>query len=329
MELIISGYGTETENTVVLYHIGDNGTAQVKWQDKIANASFVCKGEDYLFTVTEEEDYAYVYLYRQTGNTYQRLDSMRIEGGLLCHIVYSPKNKVLYGACYGTGTIFAVRVEKDCFGELLYHEIQRTEDAKTLTRAHCVLLNKQETRLITVNIAQDIIYYYEISEGKLLYNHRFSLPKGVGPRHALLSPDEKLLYIITEYSNEIFIYENEGKHCLLQHISTLSDGFSGISNCSALCFSKNNKYLYAANRGADTVTLFEVQKDGRLIRIKEYDCGGNHPRHMIVSKDGNYLVLCNQNSDNVVIFNLDYTNGSIISQFLTSRFSAPSGIVEQ
>ncbi|MGB4660560.1 MAG: beta-propeller fold lactonase family protein, partial [Mobilitalea sp.] len=322
-------YGIESENTVVLYHIEDNGTARVLWQDSIANASFVCTGEDYLFTITEEEDYAEIYLYRQTGDSYQFLDSKRIEGGLLCHIAYSPKNKALYGACYGSGTIFAVQVEKDCFGELLYHEIQQTSESKALTRAHCVLLNKAETQLITVNIAQDMICYYDISEGKLTYQHQFSLPKGVGPRHAVLSRDEKLLYIITEYSNEIFVYENFGEHGLLQHISTLSEEFKGISNCSAICFSKNHDYLYAANRGADTITLLEVEKNGTLIRRTEYDCGGKHPRHMMISKDGNYLVINNQNSNNVAIDILDNISGAIRTQFLSIEFAAPSGVVEQ
>jgi 6-phosphogluconolactonase len=154
------------------------------------------------------------------------------------------------------------------------------------------------------------------------------VPKGVGPRHALLSKDERLLYIITEYSNEILVFRNNGEKQLLQRISTLEENYKGTSFCSTLCFSKNGAFLYAANRGADTIALFKIEADGMLIRVKEYDCGGKHPRHMIVTQEGSYLIVCNQNSDNAAIFELDYGNGTLVSKAASIIFTAPSGVLE-
>ncbi|MDF2942482.1 MAG: 3-carboxymuconate cyclase-like protein [Herbinix sp.] len=328
MELILSGYGSKPTSTIARYTFLNNNSIGVDWQDSIENASYVCQGDGYLFTVTEVEDYACVYLYQRNKKGYELCDKRKLEGGSLCHIAYSSIHKVLFGACYGTGTVFSIRVRAGKFEELLFHEIQQGKEPSTLTRAHCVMLNRQENVLVVANIALDQIYCYQILEGGLKLTQVIDVPKGVGPRHALYSQDEKYLYIITEYSNEILVYANDNTKLLLQRISTLPDDYTDTSYCSTLCFSKNGVYLYAANRGADTIALFSVNAEGKLNKMSDYDCGGQHPRHMIVSNDGGYLVVCNQNSDNVVFFSLDTEQGVIKAKVLTTEFAAPSGILE-
>jgi len=316
------------QNTLALYQYEKDQTIQKQWQTSIDNASFVCQADDYLYTVTEAEEYAIVYTFRQRGKEYEFIDQRKLDGGSLCHITYSAIHKALFGACYGTGTVFSIQVQEGKFGEVLFHEIQQGTDSTALTRAHCVVLNHQENEIIVVNIALDQIYFYEVKDGRLNLTQTLETPKGVGPRHVLLSRDEKYFYIITEYSNEILLYENNSEKSLLQRISTLSEDYSGISYCSTLCFSRNGEFLYAANRGADTIALFTVGAKGELHRVEEYDCGGKHPRHMIVSEDGLFLVVCNQNSDNVAIFDLDVDHGFIKSRAASFEFAIPSGVLE-
>ncbi|MFT4143227.1 MAG: beta-propeller fold lactonase family protein [Mobilitalea sp.] len=326
MEFLLSGYGEYPSQTLALYSF-QKGQVDRKWFSSIVNASFVCEYEGYLFTITEEKDYAVIYLMQREDNGYVLLDQKRIDGGYLCHITYSPLNKALFGTCYETGTLFSVQVKDNSFGELLYQEVQSLGNTEQLTRAHCVLLNKAETQLVVVNIALDLVYFYEINEGYLTHRDQIALPEGTGPRHAIYSEDERLLYIITEYSNEIFLYSNETKQ-LLQRISTLSINFTGSSTCSTLCFSGDHNYLYAANRGADTIALFQVEMDGTLTWLKEFSCGGKHPRHMTISKDANYLMICNQFSGNLMIYEIDQQSGDLKGITATLYFKEPSGICE-
>lgn len=324
MELMISGYGQKPKPTISRCVRMTDGHLQPNWQDSIENPSFLCQGDGYIFTVTEAKEYACVYCYQRTSSGFELEDERRIEGGALCHITYSSKNHALFGACYGTGTLFGIQVENGRFGTLFHYEIQGTP----ITRAHCVLLNHQEDKLYTINIALDCIFLYAVTQGKLILERVIPTPKGCGPRHALLSADEALLYVITEYSNEILVYENGHEFKLLQRISTVSESCTGISNCSTLCFSKNRQYLYAANRGADTITLFTVKKDGLLERITEYNCGGKHPRHMIVTKDGMQLIICNQHSDLVTSYSIDLVSGEVLGKETEYSFPEPSGVLE-
>lgn len=325
MKLILSGYGTNLTDDLAVFSIDSNGNAVLEGKTTLENPSFICTGDGYLFAITEAKDEAYVYLLKYSADGFILLDQKKVDGGYLCHITYSSKNKALFGACYETGTIFSVRVEAGGFGEILYHEVQQGSEPGALTRAHMVLLNREETTLITVNIALDRIYTYEISEGSLHRIGILELEKGIGPRHVVYSPDERLLYIITEYSNEILVYTADDRK-LLQRISTLHPDYQGISNCSTLCFSKDLRFLYAANRGAQTITLFRVKEDGTLEWMEEYDCGGKHPRHMIITEDGSYLAICNQNSDNVAIYELDSQEGGLNRLLLSIPFPSPSGI---
>ena len=331
MKLVISGYGANPANTIALYSFKDSNL-EMQWQTSVENPSYLCEEDGYLFTVTEAQNYACVYLFQRTTSGYQLLDQKTIEGGDLCHITYSKKNKALFGACYGTGTLFSIRVEEGGFGDILFHEVQVSEKlTKTpvsLTRAHCVLLNKEESMLLVINIELDRIYFYEIHEGFLKLVRTLDTPSGTGPRHAIYSADERFIYIITEYSNEIFIYGNNSTMDMLQRVSTLSPNYTGISKCSTLCFSKEGTFLYAANRGADTIAVFTVKKDGTLELIQQYDCEGKHPRHMIISQDGRYLIICNQFSDNIIVFELDEVTGGLINKVTSLDFSSPSGIVQ-
>lgn len=325
LNIIISGYGNPQEITLAQYRIEKNGENHRLWQTSIHNASFVIAFEEYLFTISELDDISMVYMLRKKEDGYELLDQRKLEGGALCHITYSAKHKVLYGACYGTGTVFAIRVTELGFGELIFSEIQHLGDEQELTRAHYVLLNDREDELLTVNIALDQIFCYRLQEGTPIFSRSIALPKGVGPRHAVYSQEERFLYVITEYSNEIFVYDNE-KAELLQRIATLSEDYTGVSNCSTLCFLSDGRYLYAANRGADTVAQFEVANDGRLKLIKEYSCGGKHPRHMIITENDEFLIICNQYSDLVIAYRIDEETGELTEKEFELPFPNASGI---
>jgi 6-phosphogluconolactonase (cycloisomerase 2 family) len=49
---------------------------------------------------------------------------------------------------------------------------------------------------------------------------------------------------------------------------------------------------------------------------------------MIITRDGNYLIVCNQNSHNVSFFKLDKESGALKQQISEISFITPSGILE-
>lgn len=318
MSYIISGYGCDT--SVALF---DNEHRMV-WSDSIEAPSFVCGGENYFFSVTENKTYAALHAYRRNGTGYTKTDEISIDGGLLCHITFSEKTNLLFGACYWTGNIFLVPFTDGKFGGVQYIWQKRDEE---LTRAHCVLLRENVTEgdleLLTTNIALDMLYIYNVQDGHMIQKQTIQLARGIGPRHIIFSPDYTRLYLITEYSNEVLVFDTSD-YTLLQQISTLPADFSGLSHCSTLCFSIDGRYLYAANRFHDTIAVFSVEETGGLIYKDEFPCHGKNPRHMIIHKDT--LAICCQDSDVVSFVKLNSETGMEEGETGRIRFGTPSGI---
>ncbi len=338
-ELLISGYGpgNNRETSIGLYEMTDGlEFDKVLWEDTVTAPSFLCTYHDICFGIREETGSGALLCFQRQGNKYVLRDELDLKGGTLCHIVYQPVSQVLYGSFYETGHVAAVKVEDFHFTEILNFFQIRPEVPGGLTRAHCSALEPDGTRVFTTNIALDRIYIYDTAEGMLIPNKScefVQLEDGIGPRHIKFHPLLNFLYLITEYSNEIytFLYEKENgwpELKFLQKISTLPEGFSGASTGSGLDISKDGRFLYAANRGADTIAVYDIKPDGLLNKIQDAVCRGNCPRHISLTKDDTGLMIANQISDEVVILRVDENNGMLSEVIARKSFYAPAYVEE-
>lgn len=323
MKCIISGFGVHLDTSLAMF---TDHRGIPLWTDGIESPSFIATGDGYLFAITENRYYAAIYAYRKEGLSYRMTDRRSLEGQELCHVVYSEKNKMLIGSCYGSGHVICATFDPETglFGES--SSIPQQGEEGQQSRQHCIVLNQAQDLAYTINLGLDQIIVYDIADGKLVEKQRISVKPESGPRHARLSADEKLLYVITEYSNEIFVYDTQD-WTLKQAISTLPEDYFGSSHCSTLCIASDNRYLYAANRYADTIAVMEIAEDGLLSLKTTFDCGGRSPRHMEITPDGRDLVICCQNSDWVVFKRLNKETGLPSSTVRELPVLAPACVV--
>ena len=83
---------------------------------------------------------------------------------------------------------------------------------------------------------------------------------------------------------------------LLETVSALPDGFKGESTAAEIILDANGKYLYASNRGADTIAIFRV--GAKLKKIADVNVGRG-PRNYVLSPDGNFMLVASQIDDTV------------------------------
>lgn len=309
MKLLLAGYGGKNAATIGVYN---TETHRMEWSGNQPECSFACRHGKLLFGISEQEPESSVYLFVRAGDGYRLCDQRKITGGLLCHIAYVPQHHLLTGACYGDGVIFSLKVEKERFaGQPAY--------IRQGGRAHCTVPAGPDL-LYTANIAQDKLYRYRISAEGLAADGALSLPKGSGPRHILSDGQE--LFIITEYSNEILWLHKEK---LRQRISTLPPGYQGISCASGLCMSQDKRFLYAANRGADSIAIFKASSEKGLESVGWQACG-SFPRHIALVDGGRYLACANQKADTVTLMQRENASGRLSEEVLEIPFQAPSYI---
>ena len=316
MKCIVSGYGVSLDTSIAYF-----GERSVPfWTDGIESPSFIACGDGYLFALTENSYYAAIYAYRREGMSYRLTDRRSVIGRALCHLSYSQANHLLVGSCYESGHLLCAQFDPETgkFGDVA--AIEQTGDRQS--RVHCAMFNRAEDRLFTCNLGLDKLYVYRVENGALVEDAVISVPAESGPRHLRLSADEKLLYVITEYSNEILVYD-VSDWTLRQRVSTLPANHFGTSHCSTLCVSPNGRFVYAANRYADNIALLETDENGLLTLKANFDCGGRSPRHMELSDDGRYLVICCQDSDWVVFKHINSETGMPKHTTREIPFNAP------
>lgn len=93
-------------------------------------------------------------------------------------------------------------------------------------------------------------------------------------------------------------------------VSTLPKDFDGENGGAAIRISNDGRYLYASNRGHNSIAAFAVAEDGLSIdSIQIISTEGDFPRDFALSPDNNYLVAANQNSDNLTLYRRDSETG--------------------
>jgi len=141
-------------------------------------------------------------------------------------------------------------------------------------------------------------------------------PPGSGPRHTKFSRDGKFFYILNEIDGSISVCAYDaarGAGTPIQHISTLPAGFvvTDPDRAAEIRVHPNGRFVYASNRGHESIAVFAIQVDGTLKLVEITPCGGKHPRNFELSPDGQWLVCANQDSDNLVSFKVDAATGRL------------------
>ena len=81
-------------------------------------------------------------------------------------------------------------------------------------------------------------------------------------------------------------------------------------NPSFLALHPSGRFLYASNRGDDSIAVFAI--DGvalGLTPVGHVPAGGRAPRHFAIDPSGRWLIAANQDSNSLVVFRLDSATG--------------------
>lgn len=241
-----------------------------------------------------------------------------------CHLALDSTGRNLLVANYGSGSVAVLPVAAD--GKLGEPSdvVQHTGTGVPPSRqrgphAHCITMDTANKFVFVCDLGLDKVMTYRLDaqQGKLSpHDPAFTaLKPGSGPRHMVFRPDGKFAYVINETSSTMtaFAYDAQaGALKELQTISTLPGYYEGRNSCAEVGIHPSGKYLYASNRGNNTVVLFGVDAaNGTLEYIEEQGTGGKTPRHFGIEPSAKHLVIANQDSDTLLACRIDSGNGRL------------------
>ena len=202
------------------------------------------------------------------------------------------------------------------------------------THAHMIQADPSGRFVLHVDLGLDKIFIWKFDDqsGKLSPNTPpfVTLPPGDGPRHFHFHPNGQWFYSIQEEGSTIvlFDYDSEaGRLVARQTISTLPKGFAGSNFCSEILVSSDGKFAYAGNRLHDSVGIFAVGADGRLMHVDDEWTRGDYPRSFNFDPTGQYLYSCNQRADHIAAFRVHRDSGKLTFTGHYAPVGNPSSIV--
>jgi 6-phosphogluconolactonase len=121
------------------------------------------------------------------------------------------------------------------------------------------------------------------------------------------------VYLLQELDGTLSVFEyQKDKLKLIQETTVAPNLFNGMNSAADIHFSQDGKFLYATNRGdANTISVFKVLANGSLEMIQQISTQGSAPRNFTLSPDDAYVLVANQNTNNVVIYSRNAVNGTL------------------
>lgn len=241
-----------------------------------------------------------------------------------CHLVVDPSGNTLAVANYGDGSIATFRLDADgkpgqAVSQFKIEGSGPNPQRQKEAHSHGVYFDKANRFLFVPDLGIDktLIYKFDPRSSEITPNDPAFLvaPPGSGPRHLDFSPDEKHAYVINELTSTVTVAEFQPEKGILtdiQTIATLPADFTGHSTTAEIEVHPNGKFVYASNRGHDSIVVFKRDPEtGKLTFLQHAPCGGKTPRHFAVDPSGKWLLCGHQRSDTLSILSLDPETGML------------------
>jgi 6-phosphogluconolactonase len=312
---------------------------------KTVNPSFLAvhPNHHFLYAVNEVGNYdglksgaVSAFAIDSTTGKLTQLNQVASRGADPCYITVDKSGKYVLVANYTGGSVAVFPVlddgrlgEASAFVQHSGHgpNPQRQEGP----HAHSIDLSPDNRFAMVDDLGLDesLIYKFDSSKGTLTANDPGFVKQdaGAGPRHFAFHPNGKFAYVIDEMGSTVTAFAFEGMQGVLhslQTVSTLPKDSKRINNAAEIEVDAKGKFLYASNRGDDSIAVFAIDADkGTLTAIERVSTKGSSPRNFAIAPNGRLLFGANEKSDEIVVFQINQQTGRLTPTGKVLELSQP------
>ncbi len=281
----------------------------------------------FLYAVNEEgknQDSVSAFAIDAKSGKLTLLNSVSSRGSSPCHLAFDKTGRFLAVANYANGSVAVLPVMPDgrlgqAAGFDQQHGSSVNPERQKGPHAHCVVFSPDNRFLLSADLGSDkiLIYRFDAATGAIAASDSpaFSVAPGSGPRHLEFHPNGRWLYLITEMASTIELLHYDPASGALdagQIVSTLPEGFTAPSIAAEIALNAAGSVLYASNRGHNSIALFNVDPErGRLTFMEHAASLGKTPRYFTFDPTGEYLLVANQDSDDLVVLKVHPKTGEL------------------
>ena len=250
------------------------------------------------------------------------INAVSAKGTGTCHVAVDKTGQAVFCANYSGGSAASFHVKADggltdavSFFQYSGHGPKPDQDTAHAHRATVTPDNK----IVLVNdLGLDCIHIYNLdaATAKLTPHDppEWKSEPGGGPRALRFHPNGKWAYCILELSSSVAVLRwdaQAGTLTTVQTVSLVPEGYTGKEpHASEVVLDRSGRFLYASDRFDDVLVSFKVDPaTGKLTKLGSSKYGGKTPRHIALDPTEKWLLVANQDSDNISVVKRDVKTG--------------------
>ena len=283
----------------------------------LANPSYLAlnRAGDRLYCVHGDQEEVSAFRVTRDGGL-ALLNRVSCQGRNPVHLALDPLEESLVVSNHLTGQLAVIRLDREgALGEVVQRESlsgapgpHRIE--QPFSKPHFNPFDPSGRFVLVPDKGLDRVFSFRFEQGKLVPMQEIATREGAGPRHLAFHPNLGMLYVLNELDSTVLTCRfGEGLLEPLQVLSSLPESFTGHSRAAGIQASADGRFVYASNRGSDSITVFSVEASG-LLRFRESVASeGRTPRFFTLAPDGRWMYVLNEDSDSIVRFGVDGETG--------------------
>jgi 6-phosphogluconolactonase len=267
------------------------------------------------------------------------VNALEIGDGGAAHVAVDERGRTLLTAQYGGGSVAAFSVNPDgSLGKrttLINHQggsgvVDGRQDEP---HAHWVGFSPDNRFAFVPDLGLDrvLIYRHDPASSSITPAGSASVPPGGGPRHMKFHPNGKWVYVLNELALSVTVFDYDAASGEMTAKQTLASvpaedlEKEKFKSASEIRVHPNGRFVYSANRGHDTITVYGVNQDsGELAVIEIEPVRGATPRNFNLDPSGRWLLAAGQDSHTLACFEVDRESGEL--SYNRNVVFAPSAI---
>ncbi len=250
--------------------------------------------------------------------------------GSYCHLSINNDSTDIVAASYGDGLVESFPILADHsvgpVASTVKHEGKGPNpDRQEKPHTHFAQFSPDQRYIAVVDLGIDQIITYHLEQHQLQPVHSLAVKPGSGPRHLVFHPNQKFAFCLAELQPEVIVLQyqkEEGSFKAIQTLRTVPDDFIENNQGSAIHISKDGRFVYAANRGHDSIAVFAVTQDtGKLSLVQIIGTEGHWPRDFSIDPTEEFLIASNEESGSLFLYERNKESGRLT--LLPSHISVP------
>lgn len=341
--LLIGTYTSPGKSNGIYVYTFNSETGELSYKAEspaIKNPSYltISKDRKHVYSVSEVgggKGSVHAFSFDPGSGKLAFINSVSAGGDGPCYVTVDDKNKFVFVGNYDGGSLTAIPIksngslgDKNQFIQHVGSSVNKGNQDKP--HVHAAVLSKDDRFLFVPDLGTDKVNIYQVNDSQSqplspATPAFVNVTPGNGPRHFIFHPNGKWAYLIQEMTGAITSYDYSNGKLQAKSTVALPEGEpKGHIDAADVQVSPDGKFLYGSLRGdINEIVICAIDNAGKVTVVGRQSTLGKTPRNFAIDPTGKFLLVGNQNSDNIIVFKRDQKTGLLTTTGTKVSIGAP------